>query len=150
VIWLLPLLLLLAAPFALALYARRGVDRPDPSGVRTTVGFATDGRYATEEEPPGRPLVEALAEELRKRGIAVGGFDVDDYGFAMSDRKNYYQLGQVDKEWLLLVTDCSSGGPGAAKILPIVDAALRALPGVSQVKWMARHDAKQSSDRPLD
>ena len=149
-------LVVISAPFAFAMWSRRGEGKPDRPGERTVVTFhggeslvTDDERAAENDEGPGvygEGVAKAIAEALRKRGFAIDTPDADEYGWAMHASKDgergYIRVGRMghegDVEWLLQIIDPSSGGPGPASFVPHVDEALRTMGCFTDVSWQRR------------
>ena len=149
-------LVVISAPFAFAIWSRRGDRKPDRPGERTVVSFKggaaliTDAERESEKEDGpgvyGEGVAKALAEALRKRGFAIDAPSADDYGWAIDATKDgergYLRVGLMehegDMEWLLQILDASSGGPGPASFVPHVDEALKALGCFTDLNWQRR------------
>jgi hypothetical protein len=143
--------------FALAAYARRGEGRADLPGARTVACFKADDVYTTLDEKTnearegsaarGEGLLSALAGELSRAGLSVENLGPDDYGFGavlrLHTKRGYLRLGlsadgAAVEDWVLLVLDQRSGGPGPTELLPHIDGALQNLKGVSDIRWHRR------------
>ena len=165
---------ILAGMAGLAFWSRRGETSVDPPGVRSLATFRSGDALVTPDEREaeardgrgalGAALSARLAERLRERGLSVDAPARDDYGWALSARlageTAHVLLGAMDGgeapgiPWALSVVD-AAGKPGPRAALPHVDAALRQVPGVEEVRWHKRErhlvgDASTASDRPID
>ena len=168
-LWLLIPLGFIVTLAGIAWYARRDELKPDAPGTRTVAAFCTDGRYSSDEERRdaelmgpgalGGVLLRVLAEQLKRAELTLNEPDRDDYGWGVTverDGKRAYLLlgfvGDASEEWLLQVLDPSGGGPGPRELLPAIDAALKFLPGTSQLRWHSRKHRDEMTGRsaPLD
>jgi len=130
-------LVVISAPFAFAIWSRRGERKPDRPGERTVVSFR--GGESLEG------VTKAIAEALRKRGFAIDAPDEDDFGWGMhatkGDERGYIKVGRMehegDVEWMLHIVDPSSGGPGPSAFVSHVDEALKTL-GFTDMNWQRR------------
>jgi hypothetical protein len=162
-----------AGMFAWAFWSRRGERRGDPPGVRTLASFRGAGhhvlaseRQAQREkgEPLGQGALQALAEELRRLGITVARLDLHE-SFAWSahiergSAKAYLILGERPgdgDEWLLLVQDSSSGGPGPRSLLGDIHAALTRVAELRDITWHSRQcfdggdEVSSAASSPVD
>jgi hypothetical protein len=146
--------LLVVSLFGVAVWARRGERKPDVGGVRTLAAFKGGDQFISVEERQdeqtegsaalGGGLLAALVREIEKQGLEVEAPDRDDYGWGVTVRggedKAYVHLGAIEEAsaWALMVLDPGSGGPGPRALLPAIDAALKALPGLSKIAWHRR------------
>jgi hypothetical protein len=126
-------IVLISAPFAFSLWARRGQSKPDRPGEKTVVTFQTD--------KTADAVMRELARFLKERGVETSepgenGMRVTlgkDVATILVDRMENDELA----EWILHVQDPSSGGPGPASFVPHVDAALKAM-SASDIVWQRR------------
>ncbi|MBA3819316.1 MAG: hypothetical protein H0X17_10520 [Deltaproteobacteria bacterium] len=163
------------AAFVLAMafggwWSRRSEGAGDGPDRRTIATFAGGAPYATEAEraarreagpyPLGEGILAALAAELRRRGLGTSAIDARDYAVDMrltlEAQAAVLVLGAIgDHAWTLSV-DAQGGGPGPRDLLPHVDAALRSLDGISELKWHRRRAVgatgpeAATADSPLD
>jgi hypothetical protein len=157
---------LVAFVMVLGVWTRRGEAKPDAPGVQTACTFRGGGRYMTAEEKAleaeqgslvlGEGIVTALTDALRGLGVGMGEPDADDMGWGvrarLGQRSAYLQVwrdvGDAD-DWILVVRDPSSGGPGPAELPPVVGRALGTLAGIEGVIWHPRerllHEGKRSA-----
>lgn len=147
------MLAVISAPFALAIYTRRGEGRPDRPGERSVVQFRGGDRYTTETEREaaemegsiacGEGIAYAAAEELRARGLDVDAPEQDDVGWGFSasigKERAYILVSRTEEDaaWIMRIVDPSSGGPGPASFRSHIDAALQML-AVTNVEWQRR------------
>jgi hypothetical protein len=149
----------------LGVWTRRGEARPDAPGVQSACTFRGGGRYLTAEEKAleaeqgslvlGEGILTALTAALRGLGVDMGEPDADDKGWGvrarLGRRSAYLQLWRDlgDDDWILVVLDPSSGGPGPDELLPVVGRALGTLAGIEGVIWHPRerllHAGKRSA-----
>lgn len=140
---------------AFGFWVNRGEGRPDVPGVRTLANFRGGTAYVLPSEQEasadngygvfGEGLIKALASALASSGFQVDAPSMDDSGWGVTlrrgDLRAYVHLGRVEDEgweWVLHVVDPSGGGPCRPEVLPPVDAALKSLPGLTDILWYHR------------
>ncbi len=126
--------------------------------IPTFVTFEADlpaaeiGAFDRSTPPPGRPLADALANALVAAGVRVSGppAESDSYGWAFEaeqDGARIWCMLQRSDAWLL-ITEArrtlgdrlfgrSNEGPHRV-VCEALDRALRAQPGVRDVRWYTR------------
>jgi hypothetical protein len=130
-------IVVISAPFAFSLWARRGQSKPDRPGEKTVVTFQTD--------KPADAIMRELVRILKERGVETSEPGEEEAGWGMRATLGkdvaYILVGRMENdelaEWILHVQDPSSGGPGPASFVPHIDAAMQLL-GVTDVRWQRR------------
>jgi hypothetical protein len=136
--------------------SQRPLPRPtDPPGMRSHVSFVGGERYVSKGDvTPGAELtrascaiLEQVAAGLRERGITPGEIVLEAWGALLEVGHGSDQLrvcgGQRGDDWLLYATHGSGGivdTPQARALLAAIDATLKHLPGIENVRWHRAED----------
>jgi|GEM_PF-6907600 len=150
----------------LGFYARRGEGKPDRPGERSTVSFSGGSALLAEDELSkleedglyvGLGTITAVLAKLNEAGISANEPQPDVPGWAAHigepGAQSYLLLGEMDEDrWLLILQDPSSGGPGRTEHLQPIDDALRAIPALSDIRWIPRGTDPfgDGTDSPFD
>ena len=152
-----PLVATLILVVGLALWRTRALpprSAADPPGVRTFVTFAggreLDGTSGDENPATwGRGLFKTILDQLNAPDLAAGPVDDEDYGASapvdLDGERHHIHLGYVGddpEEWLLSVETERRGSPrdspALRRALVALDAAVRAVPALREVRWHRR------------